>query len=121
MVNSAMWFSRSSGEAKPPRRRSSPAALELSPGVPARPGGDLGPDPGFRLGACFLIDADQDGAGRRVQAQAADGPGPCPEAEIVGPVEPTSHLVRAGVRLGQEPADRGRRHVQVPFAQLSGK
>jgi hypothetical protein len=71
--------------------------------------------------ACFLIDADQYGAGRRVEAQAADGPGPCPEAGIVGPVEPASHLVRARVRRGHEPADRGRRQVQAPFAQLSGK
>jgi hypothetical protein len=69
--------------------------------------------------ACFLVDADECSAGRRVQAQAADGP--CPKAGIVGPVESASHLVRARVRLGQEPADRGRRQAQAPFAQLSGE
>jgi hypothetical protein len=80
-----------------------------------------GPAPSPDGNACFLIDADQYGAGRRVQAQAADVPRPCPEARFVGPVEPSSHLVRARVRIGQEPADRCRRQVHASFAQLSGK
>jgi hypothetical protein len=44
-----------------------PGVFELAAGIAARPAGDLGVPAGFGLDAGLLIDADQDGSGRRVQ------------------------------------------------------
>src|SRR6266568_26338 len=87
----------------------------------SRPGtaGICGCLPGFCLDAGFLVDADQHGARRRVQVQAAHGPGADPEGGVVGAVEPAPHLVRPYPGLGERPAHGGRRDGQAPLAQVS--
>ena len=97
-----------------------PDVLELAAGIPARPGGDLRVLAGLGLDAGLLIDADQHGAGRRVQVQAAHGPGPGPECGVVGAVEPAADLVRADLGLGQDPAHGGGRDRQAPPGQVTG-
>jgi AhpD family alkylhydroperoxidase len=74
--------------------------------------------PGFRLDAGLLVDADQHGAGRRVQVEAADLPGPCPEAGVISAVQPAPRFVRADVRVSQDPPDGARRDLQSALAQL---
>src|ERR1039458_7562506 len=68
----------------------------------SRPGGDLRVLARFPVDAGLLIDADQRRAGRRVEVQAAHGPGPGPEGRGVGAVEPAADLVRADPVLDRE-------------------
>jgi hypothetical protein len=74
----------------------------------------------FRPDADLLLDADQDGAGLGVQVEGGTPPRPGSELRVVGAVEPAADLVRADVRVGQDPADRGPGYRQAASAQVTG-
>jgi hypothetical protein len=54
-----------------------------------------------------------------VQVEAAHRPGLDPELRVVGAVEPAAYLVRADVRVGQDPADRDPGYRQAASAQVT--
>ena len=70
--------------------------LELAAGVPAQLEGDARVLAGSCLHGGLLIQADQDGAGRRVQAEAADLPGADPEPRVISAAQPAADLSTGG-------------------------